>query len=102
MEKWNYILREEIGEKDKEGRHVFLADRILSEAPREYGERVSEERIAGEKAYVTRMQRVVIKSTDCSSAYLRQTVCRNCSIRGFPRYWSIIGQGKIIIWFCLT
>lgn len=79
MEKWNYILREEIGEKDKEGRHVFLADRILSEAPREYGERVSEERTAGEKAYVTRMQRVVIKSTDCSSAYLRHTLTElNC------------------------
>lgn len=64
MEKWNYILREEIGEKGKEGRHVFLADRVLADAGKEYGEP---------------LQKVVIKSTDCSSIYLRSTLAElNC------------------------
>lgn len=64
MEKWNYILREEIGEKGKEGRHVFLADRILTDPGKAYGES---------------SQKVVIKSTDCSSIYLRSTLAElNC------------------------
>lgn len=61
---WNYVLREEIGERGKEGRHVFLADRILRE---------------GQEMYEGKAEKVVIKSTDCTSAYLRYTLTElNC------------------------
>lgn len=64
MEQWNYILREEIGEQGKEGRRVFLADRVLTDAGKTYGEP---------------SQKVVIKSTDCTSVYLRSTLAElNC------------------------
>lgn len=79
MEKWNYILREEIGEKGKEGRHVFLADRILSEDSGEYGQQVCGVKTMMGKDCKSERQRVVIKSTDCSSIYLRSTLAElNC------------------------
>ncbi len=79
MEKWNYILREEIGEKGKEGRHVFLADRILSEDSGEYGQQVCGVKTMVGKDCKSERQRVVIKSTDCSSIYLRSTLAElNC------------------------
>lgn len=79
MEKWNYILREEIGEKGKEGRHVFLADRVLSEDSGEYGQQVCGVKTMMGKDCKSERQRVVIKSTDCSSIYLRSTLAElNC------------------------
>ena len=64
MEQWNYILREEIGERDKTGRRVFLADRVLTDSGKVYGDAP---------------QKVVIKSTDCTSVYLRSTLAElNC------------------------
>lgn len=79
MEKWNYILREEIGEKGKEGRHVFLADRILSEDSVEYGQQVHGVKTRKGKDCKSKRQRVVIKSTDCASVYLRSTLAElNC------------------------